>query len=99
MKLKIILNQVVIMASQLPADKLIEVLSCQWAGNQEIMKIIGCGSNTAIKVRKEIEQSIKEVYPNVRLPSKKVPMEELIKYFNIDLKRLEKMAILNKKIK
>ena len=87
------------MVSQLPADKLIEVLSCQWAGNQEIMKIIGCGSNTAIKVRKEIEQSIKEVYPNVRLPSKKIPMEELIKYFNIDLKRLEKMAISNKKIK
>ena len=87
------------MASQLPADKLIEVLSCQWAGNQEIMKIIGCGSNTAIKVRKEIEQLIKDVYPNVRLPSKKVPMEELIKYFNIALKRLEKMAILNKKIK
>lgn len=87
------------MASQLPADKLIEVLSCQWAGNKEIMKIIGCGTNTAIKVRREIENSVKKINPNCRLPSKKVPMQEVITYFGIDLKRLEKMAILNKKIK
>ena len=87
------------MASQLPADKLIEVLSCQWAGNKEIMKIIGCGTNTAIKVRREIENSVRKINPNCRLPSKKVPMQEVITYFGIDLKRLEKMAILNKKIK
>lgn len=87
------------MASQLPADELIEVLSCQWAGNKEIMKIIGCGTNTAIKVRREIENSVRKINPNCRLPSKKVPMQEVITYFGIDLKRLEKMAILNKKIK
>ncbi len=87
------------MASQLLADELIEVLSCQWAGNKEIMKIIGCGTNTAIKVRREIENSVRKINPNCRLPSKKVPMQEVITYFGIDLKRLEKMAILNKKIK
>lgn len=87
------------MASQLPADELIEVLSCQWAGNKEIMKIIGCGTNTAIKVRRQIEESIRKINPNCRLPSNKVPMQEVITYFEIDLKRLEKMAILKKKIK
>jgi len=87
------------MTNQLPADELIEVLSCQWAGNKEIMKIIGCGTNTAIKVRREIENSVKKINPNCRLPSKKVPMQEVITYFDIDLKRLEKMAVLNKKIK
>lgn len=87
------------MASQLPADELIEVLSCQWAGNKEIMKIIGCGTNTAIRVRREIENSVKKINPNCRLPSKKVPMQEVITYFGINLKRLEKMAVLNKKIK
>lgn len=87
------------MVSQLPADELIEILSCQWAGNKEIMKIIGCGANTAIKIRKEIEENLKEINPNCRLPSKKIPMQELIEYFAIDIKRLEKMAILNKEIK
>ena len=55
------------MTNQLPADELIEVLSCQWAGNKEIMKIIGCGTNTAIKVRREIENSVKKINPNCRL--------------------------------
>ena len=87
------------MANQLSANELIEILSCQWAGNKEIMKIIGCGTNTAIKIRREIEENLKKINPNCRLPSKKIPMQEVIAYFGIDIKRLEKMAILNRKIK
>lgn len=85
-------------SSPASATELLELLNKQWASNKDIMKIGGVGLNRAIADRKEIELKVKEKYgPNCRLPSARVPMVEVVNFYNINVNYLKKVSQINDK--
>ena len=82
----------------LTASEILELLNKQWASNQDIMAIGGVGINKAISDRKEIEKKIKEKSgEDCRLPSYKVPMVEVVNFYNININYLKKVSQINSK--
>lgn len=85
-------------AEPVTATELLELLNKQWASNKDIMKIGGVGLNKAIADRKEIELKVKEKYgKDCRLPSAKVPMEEVVNFYNININYLKKVSQIKNK--
>lgn len=85
-------------AEQSTATELLELLNKQWASNKDIMKIGGVGLNKAVADRKEIELKVKEKYgKDCRLPSAKVPMEEVVNFYNININYLKKISQIKNK--
>lgn len=81
------------------AIDILSLLNKQWASNNDIALIAGVGLNKAAEDRKKIEESIKKKYgPDCRLPAAKVPMEEVVEYYNINISYLRKIAKLNSEI-
>ncbi|MDE6142235.1 MAG: hypothetical protein K2G03_06490 [Bacilli bacterium] len=77
---------------KLSSKELLDLLSCQWMGNEEIMKIANCGLNKAGEHRKNIESIVKE-RTNKVCPYKKVPTEYVVEYFGINIGYLKKTAM------
>lgn len=73
--------------------ELLNILSKPWANVQDIMKIMNCGRDSAIKMRDTIIEEIhncgKEV-PNGKTIV--VPMQYIVEKLDLDLEYLTKMA-------
>jgi hypothetical protein len=77
------------------ASQQLEAMASQWADNKAIMIIGGVCEGTASKIRKKIEEQV--ITDGYRLPkSAIVPMEYVIKYFNININYLKKLAKLER---
>lgn len=80
------------------AEEILETLNKQWASNEDIAIIGGVGKNKSSEDRRKIEEIIKDKYgKDCRLPKAKVPMEEVVKFYNINISYLKKVAQINKK--
>ena len=80
--------------------ELFSIISKPWASIKEIRLIANCGRDTAIKIRKEIENKINE--NGKKLPKSKtivVPMKDVLDYLNLDINYITDMAIKEKKVK
>ena len=69
------------------AKEMLELISKQYATSEDIKKLAGCGINEARRINNEIKEKLKDYY----LPSYKVPMEEVVKYLNININYLKKV--------
>lgn len=73
--------------------ELLDILSKPWANVHDIMKIMNCGRDSAIKMRDtiidEIHKSGKEVPKGKTIV---VPMQYLVEKLNLDLEYLTKIA-------
>lgn len=79
--------------TSITASEILELAKLQWAGNKEISIIGGKCLNYAINDRKKIEKIVKEKYgPDTNLPKAKVPMEEVINYYHINIGYLKKVC-------
>ena len=77
------------------ASQQLEAMASQWADNKAIMIIGGMCEGKALKVRQEIERQV--IADGYRLPKYAiVPMEYVIKYFNINISYLKKLARLER---
>ena len=77
----------------LTAKQVLEVASSQWATAKDIMILGSVGRNKAYAIRNEI---ILSCYNDNKLRNRGlVPMVEVLKYFNIDLKYLKEIAGIN----
>ena len=72
----------------LSADKMLELISKQWANVDDIMKIGSVGKNKAQSIKKEI---VTNCVDNKKLPYGLVPMEKVIEYFHINISYLKKV--------
>ena len=80
----------------LTAKQVLEVASSQWATARDIMILGSVGRNKAYAIRNEI---ILSCYNDNKLRNRGlVPMVEVLKYFNIDLKYLKEMAGINNNV-
>ncbi len=80
---------------KLNAKEILNIASSQWASANDIMKIDSVGRNKAYAIRNEIAVSIYDNKNKIRNRGL-VPMNEVLKYFNIDLNYLQKIVALNK---
>lgn len=78
------------MNEQLSADELLSIFNKQWATTKDIMKIGCMGENRALKIKREITKKI--YLDGDVLPRNKVPMEDVIKIFRINIDFLKKVS-------
>ncbi len=78
------------MTKSLNANQVLETISKLWASTADIQKIGCVGYNKALKIKREIRNQM--VDDGMVFPRYMVSMEYVIKYFNIDEKKLRKMA-------
>lgn len=76
--------------NSLTADELLEMLCHQWANTKDIMKIGSVGEVRARRVKNIITKALED--DGYVLPRYLVPMEEVAKYFNINIDYLKKVT-------
>lgn len=78
------------MNKSLNSTQLLETINKLWASTTDIQKIGCVGYNKALKIKREIRNQM--VDDGMVFPRYMVSMEYVIKYFNINEKKLRKMA-------
>ncbi|MBQ8473149.1 MAG: hypothetical protein IJ501_06570 [Bacilli bacterium] len=72
------------------AKDLLQLLSSQWATTEDVMKIGGVGRDKALDIKNEIKENLEE--QGYRMARKLVPMEEVVRYFKININYLKKIS-------
>lgn len=72
------------------AKETLELISKQWCSIDDLMKLTEMGKNNAVKLRKEIKIDL--INKGYSLPSKLLPMNEVVNYLKININYLQKMA-------
>lgn len=78
------------MNKNMNATQVLETINKLWASTADIQKIGCVGYNRALKIKNEIRNQM--VDDGWVFPRYLVSMEYVLKYFNIDEKRLKKLA-------
>lgn len=68
-------------------DEILKIISKQWCSLDDLRKITGLGKNNLLKLKREIKKSLN----NNSIPNKLLPMNEVVKYLNIDVDYLIKL--------
>lgn len=69
------------------SDEILKLISKQWCTLEDLKKLTGLGKNSLLKIKKEIRNNLN----NKSIPNKLLPMNEVVKYLNIDIDYLEKL--------
>ena len=76
------------------AEETMKIITKQWCNLTDLMKLLGCGRNKALDVKKQIKNKlIKEGYI---IPGNDLPMQAVVDVLKIDIDRLERIIRLNK---
>lgn len=74
--------------------ELFKTISTPWASINDIMKIAGCGKDSARKIRDSIIHIIKEEKKDIPYSKKKViPTKRVIEYLDLDIEYVKDMAM------
>lgn len=76
--------------NEMTAEETLKIINKQWATTKDIMKIACIGEARALKIKKSIQEKLYD--DEYVLPRNKIPMEEVIKYFKINIDFLKKIA-------
>lgn len=67
----------------------LKLITKQWCNLSDLMKLLGCGRNKALEVKKQIKDKlIKDGY---YIPGNDLPMQAVVDILKIDIDRLEKI--------
>ena len=72
------------------ANELLKLISKQWCNISDLMKILGCGRNTALKVKKQIKTKL--INDGYLIPNDNLPMQAVVDILKIDIEYLEKIS-------
>jgi hypothetical protein len=72
------------------AKETLELISKQWCSLNDLIKLTGLGKNSASKLKNEIRINL--VNKGYQLPTKLLPMNEVVNYLKININYLQKMA-------
>ena len=76
------------------AQETLKIITKQWCNLSDLMKLLGCGRNKALEVKKIIkDELIKEEY---YIPGNNLPTQAVVDVLKIDINRLEKIISLIK---
>ncbi len=75
-------------------EETMEIITKQWCNLTDLMKLLHCGRNKALDVKKQIKNKlIKEGY---FIPGNDLPMQAVVDVLKIDIDRLERIIKLSK---
>lgn len=69
------------------AEETLNLVSKQWCSLKDLMKLAGVGRNIALTIKSTIKNNLKG--KGYYVPNNAVPMQEVVKYLNIDIPYLE----------
>jgi len=72
------------------AKETLDLISKQWCDLNDLRKLTGLGKNSASKLKSEIRISL--LNKGYQLPSKLLPMNEVVNYLKINFNYLQKMS-------
>ena len=72
------------------ANETLKLIAKQWCNLSDLMKLAGVGRNNALVIKSTIKKRLEN--ENYYVPNNAVPMQEVVKYLNIDISYLEDRA-------
>ena len=79
------------------AHDMLEILSKQWCNTEDLKKLTGLGKNNISKLKTKIRKEL--ISKGYKLPTKLLPMNEVVNYLKIDIEYLNQIAKNNTKQK
>ena len=79
------------------AHDMLEILSKQWCNTEDLKKLTGLGKNNISKLKTKIRKEL--MGKGYKLPTKLLPMNEVVNYLKIDIEYLNQIAKNNLKQK
>lgn len=79
------------------AHDMLEILSKQWCNTEDLKKLTGLGKNNISKLKIKIRKEL--ISKGYKLPTKLLPMNEVVNYLKIDIEYLNQIAKNNVKQK
>ena len=79
------------------AHDMLEILSKQWCNTEDLKKLTGLGKNNISKLKTKIRKEL--MSKGYKLPTKLLPMNEVVNYLKIDIEYLNQIAKNNVKKK
>lgn len=79
------------------AHDMLEILSKQWCNTEDLKMLTGLGKNNISKLKTKIRKEL--MSKGYKLPTKLLPMNEVVNYLKIDIEYLNQIAKNNVKQK
>lgn len=76
------------------AEETLKIISKQWCNLTDLMRLLGCGRNKALDVKKQIKDKL--ISEGYFIPGNDLPMQAVVDVLKIDIDRLEKIITLSK---
>ena len=71
------------------AKDTLKIITKQWCNLTGLMKLLGCGRNKALDVKKQIKDKL--INEGYFIPGNDLPMQAVVDVLKIDIDRLEKI--------
>lgn len=68
-------------------DETLKLIAQQWCNLADLMKLANIGRNSALAIKSKIKNDLEN--KGYYVPKNAVPMQEVVKYLNIDIDYLE----------
>ena len=75
------------------AEETMKIITKQWCNLADLMKLLGCGRNKALDVKKQIKNKL--INEGYFIPGNDLPMQAVVDVLKIDIDRLERIIKLN----
>lgn len=75
-------------------EETITIISKPWCTLNDLMKLLGCGRNKALEVKKDIKSKL--LCEGYYIPGNNLPMQAVVDALKIDIDKLEKIINLNR---
>ena len=76
------------------AEETMKIITKQWCNLTDLMKLLGCGRNKALDVKKQIKNKL--INEGYFIPGNYLPMQAVVDVLKIDIDRLEKIISISK---
>ena len=76
------------------AEETLKLISKQWCSISDLMKLLGCGRNKALGVKKDIKDKL--IKNGYYIPGNNLPMQAVVDMLKIDINKLERIINLSK---
>ena len=76
------------------AEDTMKIITKQWCNLKDLMKLLGCGRNKALEIKKQIKNKL--INEGYFIPGNDLPMQAVVDVLKIDIDRLERIIKLSK---
>ena len=71
------------------AEETMKIIAKQWCNLTDLMKLLGCGRNKALDIKKQIKDKL--INEGYFIPGNDLPMQAVVDVLKIDIDRLQKI--------